>query len=274
MSLYIKKEFGEFVQIPFIKGEKGEAGTTPHIGDNGNWFIGDTDTGKPSRGEDGVKTVNGIAPDENGNVEIKIPESSGSSVTIDPTLTQSGQAADAKAVGDAIANLDIPSIDGLATEEYVDTAIANVDNPIKELYRATLESDAVVTITETADGIPFIELALTKFKIVLRCPKIQTNLSCYLYAVIGNSSVQLSPYEVVANTSDNVINIIDGIKFTDETWEFTRIRSKYYGDTPKAVVANGAVFTRTVLDNMPGNFTKFATNPELPAGTEVVIYGA
>lgn len=28
-------------------------GETPHIGDNGNWFVGEEDTGKPSRGEDG-----------------------------------------------------------------------------------------------------------------------------------------------------------------------------------------------------------------------------
>lgn len=40
-------------------GEKGDPGTagadgiTPHIGDNGNWYIGSTDTGKPSRGEQG-----------------------------------------------------------------------------------------------------------------------------------------------------------------------------------------------------------------------------
>lgn len=63
MSLYIKKEFGEFTEIPFIKGEKGEkgdAGTTPHIGDNGNWFIGDTDTGKPSRGQDASVTATNI----------------------------------------------------------------------------------------------------------------------------------------------------------------------------------------------------------------------
>ena len=33
---------------------RGENGVTPHIGDNGNWFIGDTDTGVPSRGENGV----------------------------------------------------------------------------------------------------------------------------------------------------------------------------------------------------------------------------
>ena len=32
----------------------GENGVTPHIGENGNWYIGNTDTGKPSRGENGV----------------------------------------------------------------------------------------------------------------------------------------------------------------------------------------------------------------------------
>ena len=31
----------------------GENGVTPHIGENGNWYIGNTDTGKPSRGESG-----------------------------------------------------------------------------------------------------------------------------------------------------------------------------------------------------------------------------
>lgn len=42
-------------------GEKGDPGTagadgiTPHIGDNGNWYIGSTDTGKPSRGATGAK---------------------------------------------------------------------------------------------------------------------------------------------------------------------------------------------------------------------------
>lgn len=35
------------------KGVDGKDGITPHIGDNGNWFIGETDTGKSSRGIDG-----------------------------------------------------------------------------------------------------------------------------------------------------------------------------------------------------------------------------
>ena len=37
----------------------GADGITPTIGDNGNWFLGATDTGKPSRGEKGDKGANG-----------------------------------------------------------------------------------------------------------------------------------------------------------------------------------------------------------------------
>ena len=37
----------------------GAAGLTPHIGDNGNWWIGDTDTLKPARGEQGLQGVRG-----------------------------------------------------------------------------------------------------------------------------------------------------------------------------------------------------------------------
>ena len=37
----------------------GADGLTPTIGDNGNWYLGATDTGKPSRGEKGDKGANG-----------------------------------------------------------------------------------------------------------------------------------------------------------------------------------------------------------------------
>ncbi len=36
-------------------GATGADGVTPHIGDNGHWYIGSTDTGKPSRGATGAK---------------------------------------------------------------------------------------------------------------------------------------------------------------------------------------------------------------------------
>lgn len=47
--------------VPGAKGEKGDTGATgadgitPHIGDNGNWYLGTEDTGKPSRGATGAK---------------------------------------------------------------------------------------------------------------------------------------------------------------------------------------------------------------------------
>ena len=38
-------------------GEKGENGLTPYIGDNGNWFVGESDTGVPATGTDGKEGV-------------------------------------------------------------------------------------------------------------------------------------------------------------------------------------------------------------------------
>ena len=40
---------------PGETGAKGADGVTPTIGANGNWYLEDTDTGKPSRGEKGDK---------------------------------------------------------------------------------------------------------------------------------------------------------------------------------------------------------------------------
>ena len=37
-----------------FNGEPGDNGITPHIGDNGNWYLGAEDTGKPSQGDTGA----------------------------------------------------------------------------------------------------------------------------------------------------------------------------------------------------------------------------
>lgn len=49
------KASGEFDGADGKDGTAGVDGITPHIGENGNWYIGDTDTGKPSRGATGAK---------------------------------------------------------------------------------------------------------------------------------------------------------------------------------------------------------------------------
>lgn len=51
----IDEEWGLMTQ----KGNDGANGVTPHIGDNGNWYLGATDTGKPSRGKNGAKGAAG-----------------------------------------------------------------------------------------------------------------------------------------------------------------------------------------------------------------------
>lgn len=45
--------------IQGAKGDTGADGTTPHIGDNGNWWIGGTDTGVQAEGQDGDTPVRG-----------------------------------------------------------------------------------------------------------------------------------------------------------------------------------------------------------------------
>lgn len=44
---------------PGASGKDGENGKTPYVGDNGNWYIGADDTGKPSRGAKGDKGEKG-----------------------------------------------------------------------------------------------------------------------------------------------------------------------------------------------------------------------
>lgn len=69
---------------PGQAGTPGENGVTPTIGENGNWFLGETDTGKPSRGEQGVPGQDGSdgAPGQTGS-----PGADGFS----PTITENSE---------------------------------------------------------------------------------------------------------------------------------------------------------------------------------------
>ena len=68
--------------IVVIEGTKGDPGApgkdgiTPTIGDNGNWYLGTTDTGKPSRGATGAPGKDGAkgdpgAPGAAGHTPVK-----------------------------------------------------------------------------------------------------------------------------------------------------------------------------------------------------------
>lgn len=45
-----------------LPGTNGKDGETPYVGENGNWFIGEDDTGKPSRGAKGEPGQDGVTP--------------------------------------------------------------------------------------------------------------------------------------------------------------------------------------------------------------------
>ena len=91
---------GETFQQKFNNGElkgqdgvSGADGIAPHIGDNGNWFIGETDTHKPSRGADGVSGNDGVGiakSEVNTGGELVITYSNGDSANLGKIVGKDG----------------------------------------------------------------------------------------------------------------------------------------------------------------------------------------
>lgn len=91
---------GETFQQKFNNGElkgqdgvSGADGITPHIGDNGNWFIGETDTNKPSQGANGVNGNDGVGiakSEVNTSGELVITYSNGDSTNLGKIVGKDG----------------------------------------------------------------------------------------------------------------------------------------------------------------------------------------
>lgn len=121
-------------------GADGKDGITPTIGENGNWCLGETDTGKPSRGEkgdtgaagaDGADGRNGadgksaysyaVEGGYTGTEEEFAAKMAAPLPGVDDTLTQPGQPADAAKVGEELHSL---------SEENVKSAELDEDNVV------------------------------------------------------------------------------------------------------------------------------------------------
>lgn len=98
-------------------GKDGENGKTPYVGENGNWYIGTDDTGKPSRGAKGDKGEPG-SPGEKGEPGAKGDKGDKGDTGATPNLSigtvttlEAGQNATASMGGTAespVLNLGIP----------------------------------------------------------------------------------------------------------------------------------------------------------------------
>ena len=94
-------EAGAYVDTGIYSG-----GDAPYIGDNGNWYVGQTDTGVAATGQDGKSAYQyAVEGGYTGTEEAFAAKLAAEIPTVDSTLTKSGHAADAAAVGEQLSNL-------------------------------------------------------------------------------------------------------------------------------------------------------------------------
>ena len=171
--------------LPFANSSNFIGPDAPGEAPDGSFWV-DTDE------EGGFKiTVNGIAPNENGNIEIEVTDpyelpvggdelggvKNGGNVVIDATGAMNVEVpsidglASESYVDDAIGAIEIPSIEGLATEEYVDGAIAaipkvEVNYPVVSVNGQTgavnLDAEAVGALSKDT-AIPTVPTNVSAF---------------------------------------------------------------------------------------------------------------
>lgn len=110
-------------------GSGGKDGITPTIGDNGNWYLGYTDTGKPSRGETGPQGADGRdgsdgQPGADGKSAYQYAQDGGY------TGTEAEFAAKlAEEIPDKLPNPNALTFTGAVTGSYDGSAPVNVEIP-------------------------------------------------------------------------------------------------------------------------------------------------
>ena len=159
-ALAAAKESGEF---------DGADGLTPTIGDNGNWYLGDTDTGKPSRGEKGDKGDKGDTGETGATGATGAAGAAGKSAyqyAVDGGYTGTETEFAAKLAKEKFANPNALTFTGAVTGSYDGSAPVSVKIPEggsgeawELLYETTLTEDAATFSQE----IP----ACSKVKVVI-----------------------------------------------------------------------------------------------------------
>ena len=144
---------------PGAPGKDGENGKTPYVGDNGNWYIGADDTGKPSRGEKGEPGSPGARgePGSPGAKGDKGDTGATPNLTIGSVTTlDAGQNATASITGespDLTLNLGIPKgADGEGKAVDISTTLSS-ESTDSEVPSAKCVYDLLGNVTALIDAM-------------------------------------------------------------------------------------------------------------------------
>lgn len=187
-------------ELPFANSSNFIGPDSPDGAPDGSFWV-DTDE------EGGFKiTVNGIAPDENGNIEIEVT---------DPyVLPVGGEALGGVKNGGNVVidaagamNVEIPSIEGLATEEYVDAAIEAIPK-VEVNYPVTSVNGQTGAVNLDAEAVG----ALSKDTVI---PTVPTNVSAFVndagYLTQHQSLAGLATEDYVDEVAGDLQDNIDAL---------------------------------------------------------------
>ena len=201
---------------PGAKGDQGANGITPTIGANGNWFLGTTDTGKPSRGEKGDKGDTGAAGPQG---PAGAPGKDGAGMDI--TGASVGQIAKITAVDTdgkptEWSPVDMPTGGGGTWEKIAEIVIPD-----------GAEETNAITINQDVDGNPF---RLVKARLCVKHPKYtgSSNIPTFGFAMInGKSGGGIAPLAYTSAWSMPSKTIITGTVYEVDVSGAQQIETVY-----------------------------------------------
>ena len=260
------EEVAAAVDTPLVviegpKGDPGADGITPTIGDNGNWYLGSTDTGKPSRGKTGPQGAPGIyygttQPTGDTHPVWIDPDGGPDDGGLLPAVTAADNGKVLRVVSSAWSAEDMPTggtgmgITGATVgqiakitavdESGVPTAWSPVDMPsggssedMRVIKTITITADDVNSIYFNRDdnGLPF---ALTK-RIRIRMYGAATNTGSTKATLFfragqtsGDVSQNLYPIKVNSNNTNYIFDFV---------WDLYSSVNCWYGDFAHAHAA-------------------------------------
>lgn len=253
----------------------GANGITPHIGDNGNWYLGDTDTGKPSRGAAGAPGKDGA----DGHTPVK--------------GTDYWTASDkAEVVAEAAAAVDLTSY---AKKTEVPTKTSQLTNDSGFLTshqdisgkqdKSTLEADVAAkgftkntgTYSKPAGGIPKADLAAavqTSLGKADTALQEHQSLAAYRTAaaqdVIDSGKVDkvdgkgLSTNDYTAAAKAKVDAIPANPKYTDTVYDDTALKER-------VATIEGKESAWDAKSDFSGSYNDLTDKPTIPAEVTPLI---